>query len=120
MLPQSRSPRVDRYLNEVSKTSAPAVPQSQSRWVLKSKLVSAHGFACFGSWIKEQVIFMCSVLVSVHGLKNKVYSCVAQRLWDCGSSIKEHDCGTTGAAFQVRYLVGQVFCNLAHNRTDVF
>ena len=46
--------------NEVSKTSAPAVPQSQSRWVLKSKLVSAHG-----------------LLVLVHGLKNELYSCVA-------------------------------------------
>ena len=30
-----------------------------------SALVSAHGFACFGSWIKERVMFMCSVLVSV-------------------------------------------------------
>ena len=37
--PQSRSPRVDEYLNEVSKTSAPAVPQSQSRWIFKSKWV---------------------------------------------------------------------------------
>ena len=36
-------------------------------------LVSAHGFACFGSWIEERVIFICSVLVSVHGLKNEVY-----------------------------------------------
>ena len=56
-VPQSRSPRVDEYLNEGSKTSAPAVPQSQSGWVLKSKLVSAH-----------------RLLVSVHGLKNEVYS----------------------------------------------
>ena len=60
--------------------------------------------ACFGSWIKER----------------QVYSCVARRLRDCGSSIKEHDCGTAGAAFQVRYLVGRVFCNLAANITDVF
>ena len=42
---------------------------------------------------------MCSVLVSVHELKNEVYSCVARRLRDCGSSIKEHDCGTAGAVF---------------------
>ena len=42
---------------------------------------------------------MCSVLVSVHGLNNEVYSCVARRLRDCGSSIKEHDCGTAGAVF---------------------
>ena len=89
------------------------LPQSQSRWVLKSKLVLAHGFACFGSWIKERVIFVCRVLASVHGLKNEVYSCVARRLRDCESSIEEHDCGTAGAAFQVRYLVGRVFCNLA-------
>ena len=51
--------------------------------------------ACFGSWIKERVIlmcsalvsvhglknefiFMCSALVSVHGLENEVYSCVAR------------------------------------------
>ena len=49
---------------------------------------------CFGSWIKERVIytfsavvsvewveerdiFMCGVLVSVHGLKNEIHSCVA-------------------------------------------
>ena len=32
--------------------------------------------ACFGSWIKERDIFMCSALVSVHGLKNEIYSCV--------------------------------------------
>ena len=42
---------------------------------------------------------MCSVLVLVHGLKNEVYSCVAQRLRGCGSSIKEHDCRTAGAVF---------------------
>ena len=36
--------------------------------------------ACFDSWIKERVIFMCSVLVSVHGLKNEVYSCVLRLL----------------------------------------
>ena len=29
---------------------------------------------------------MCGVLVSVHGLKNELYSCVARRLRDCGSS----------------------------------
>ena len=33
--------------------------------------------ACFGSWIKERGIFMCSAVVSVHGLKNEIYSCVA-------------------------------------------
>ena len=60
---------------------------------------------------------MCSVLVSahglkneVHGLKNEVYSCVARRLRDCGSCIKNT---IAGAAFQVRYLVGRVFCSLA-------
>ena len=37
--------------------------------------------ACFGSWIKERVIFMCSALVSVHGLKNEVYSCVVRLFW---------------------------------------
>ena len=29
--------------------------------------------AFFGSWIKERGIFVCSVLVSVHGLENEVY-----------------------------------------------
>ena len=50
---------------------------------------------CFGSWIKERVIytcsavvsvqwikerdiFMCSALGSVHGLKNEIYSCVVR------------------------------------------
>ena len=33
---------------------------------------------CFGSWIKERDIFMCSALVSGHGLKNEIYSCVAR------------------------------------------
>ena len=33
--------------------------------------------ACFGSWVKERDIFMCSALVSAHGLKNEVFSCVA-------------------------------------------
>ena len=45
---------------------------------MRSTLVSTRGFACFGSWIKERVIFMCSVLVLVHGLKNEGYSCVAR------------------------------------------
>ena len=35
-------------------------------------------YACFGSWIKERGIIMCSALVSVHELKNEVYSCVAR------------------------------------------
>ena len=34
--------------------------------------------AGFGSWIKEQDIFMCSALVSANGLKNEIYSCVAR------------------------------------------
>ena len=40
--------------------------------------------ACFGSWINDRGIFMSSALVSVHGLKNEVYSCVARlfRLMD--------------------------------------
>ena len=29
---------------------------------------------------------MCGMLVSVHGLKNEVYSCVARRLRDCGTA----------------------------------
>ena len=29
--------------------------------------------ACFGSWIKERYIFMCSALVSAHALKNEVF-----------------------------------------------
>ena len=34
--------------------------------------------ACFDSWIKERVIFMCSALVSVHGLKNEfIFMCSA-------------------------------------------
>ena len=32
----------------------------------------------FGSWFKERDIFMCSALVSGHGLKNEIYSCVAR------------------------------------------
>ena len=33
---------------------------------------------CFGSWIKEQVTFLCSALVSVHGLKNElIFMCSA-------------------------------------------
>ena len=35
-------------------------------------------YACFGSWIKEQVTFMCRAIVSVHRLKNEVYSCIAR------------------------------------------
>ena len=27
----------------------------------------------FGSWIKERDIFLCSALVSGHGLKNDIY-----------------------------------------------
>ena len=37
--------------------------------------------ACFCSWIKKRGIFMCSALVSAHGLKNEVYSCVARLFW---------------------------------------
>ena len=33
---------------------------------------------CFGSGIKEQGIFTCSALVSVHGLKNNFDFCVAR------------------------------------------
>ena len=29
---------------------------------------------CFGSWIKERIIFMCSALVSAHGLKHVMCS----------------------------------------------
>ena len=35
----------------------------------------------FGSWIKERGIFMCIALVSAHGLKNEVSSCVARLFW---------------------------------------
>ena len=31
----------------------------------------------FGTWIIERGIFMCIVLVSAHGLKNVVFSCVS-------------------------------------------
>ena len=34
--------------------------------------------AYFGSWIKEPVIFMYSALVSVRGLRNELYLCVAR------------------------------------------
>ena len=34
--------------------------------------------ACFGLWIKKRDIFMCGALVSAHGLKNEVFSCVAR------------------------------------------
>ena len=34
--------------------------------------------ACFGLWIKKRVIFMRSALLSVPGLKNELYSCVAR------------------------------------------
>ena len=34
--------------------------------------------AFFGSWIKERVIFMCSALVVVYGLKNELYSCAVR------------------------------------------
>ena len=37
--------------------------------------------SCFGSWIKDRGIFMCKVLVLVHGLKNEVYSCVKCSFW---------------------------------------
>ena len=49
---------------------------------------------------------MCSVLGSVHGLKKEVYSCVAQRLRDCGSSIKEHDSRDCGSSFSGKILGG--------------
>ena len=41
-------------------------------------------YACLGSWIKERGTFMCSAIVSVHGIKNEVYSCVVRlfRLMD--------------------------------------
>ena len=32
--------------------------------------------AYFGRWFKERAIFIYSALVSAHGLKNEVYSCV--------------------------------------------
>ena len=37
--------------------------------------------ACFGRWFKEGGIFLCSALVSAHGLKNEVYSCVVCLFW---------------------------------------
>ena len=33
-------------------------------------------YACFGRWFKERGIFICSVRVSAHGLKDELYSCV--------------------------------------------
>ena len=34
---------------------------------LKNEIYSSCHCACFGSWIKERDIFMCSALVSPHG-----------------------------------------------------
>ena len=55
-----------------------------------ARSVSVHGLrdelysvwsACFSSWIKERVIFMCSALVLAYGFKNEVYSCAARLFW---------------------------------------
>ena len=43
---------------------------------------------CFGSWFKEQDIFVFSALVLGHGLKNEIYSCLAACF---GSWIKERN-----------------------------
>ena len=54
---------------------------------MSSAVVSVHGLKtryihfkriCFGLWIKERVIFMCSALVSVNRLKNDEHLCVAR------------------------------------------
>ena len=39
--------------------------------------MSRNQGTCFGSWFKERDIFVFSALVSGHGLKNEIYSCVA-------------------------------------------
>ena len=39
---------------------------------MHSALFSGHGLN------NKLIIFMCSALVSVHGLKNEVYSCVVR------------------------------------------
>ena len=39
--------------------------------------MSRNQGTCFGSWFKERDIFVFSALVSGHGLKTEIYSCVA-------------------------------------------
>ena len=55
------------------------VARSASVHGLRNELYSVWS-ACFSSWIKERVIFMCSALVLAHLLKNEV-SCVARLFW---------------------------------------
>ena len=43
--------------------------------------MSQNQGTCFGSWFKERDIFVFSALVSGHGLKNEIYSCVAHLFW---------------------------------------
>ena len=40
--------------------------------------MSRNQGTCFGSWFKERDIFVFSALVSGHGLKNEIYSCLAR------------------------------------------
>ena len=40
--------------------------------------MSRNQGTCFGSWFKERDIFVFSALVSGHGLKNDISSCVAR------------------------------------------
>ena len=49
---------------------------------------------------------MCSVLVSVHGLKNKVFSCVAACF---GSWIKERDIVMCSMLVSVRGLNNEIY-----------
>ena len=56
------------------------VARSVSVHGLRNELYSVWS-ACFCSWIKERVIFMCSALVLAYGFKNEVYSCAACLYW---------------------------------------
>ena len=40
--------------------------------------MSRNQDTCFGSWFKERDIFVFSALVSGHGLKNEICSCLAR------------------------------------------
>ena len=46
-----------------------------AKWLRSYVATELH---CFGSWFKERDIIVFSALVSGHGLKNKIYSCLAR------------------------------------------
>ena len=65
----------------------------------------------FGSWIKERDILMCSVLVSVHGLKNEIYSSCHCACF--GSWIKERDIFMCSVLVSVHGLKNEVYSCVA-------